>query len=63
MQPTLMILSNTFIYSSVQASYDAIIVPGGAKGAETLSSNTNVQKLVKSYYDSKKVVGMICAGK
>lgn len=58
-----MILCDTLSVAPVQASYDAIIVPGGAKGAETLSSDITVQKLVKSYYDSKKVVGMICAGR
>ncbi|KAI0315576.1 DJ-1 [Amylostereum chailletii] len=42
--------------------YDAIIIPGGAKGAETLSQSAFVQQLVRDFYNKKKVVGMICAG-
>jgi protein DJ-1 len=42
--------------------YDMLVVPGGAKGAETISKNATVQKLVKQYYDDGKLVGMICAG-
>ncbi|KAI0293985.1 class I glutamine amidotransferase-like protein [Russula brevipes] len=44
-----------------QGEYDAIIIPGGLKGAETMSQSPLVQSLVKSFYDSGKVVGMICA--
>jgi len=42
--------------------YDAIVIPGGAKGADTLAQKPAVQRLVKGFYDAKKVVGMICAG-
>ncbi|KAK7462739.1 hypothetical protein VKT23_007326 [Stygiomarasmius scandens] len=42
--------------------FDAIIIPGGAKGAETLSSSSEVQVLVREYIEKKKLVGMICAG-
>ncbi|KIM33862.1 hypothetical protein M408DRAFT_325439 [Serendipita vermifera MAFF 305830] len=42
--------------------YDAIVIPGGAKGADTLSQSEAVQKLVKAQYDGGKLVGMICAG-
>lgn len=47
----------------LQGEYDAIIVPGGAKGAETMSQSPLVQTLVKGFYDQGKYVGMICAGK
>lgn len=47
----------------IQHKYDAIIVPGGAKGADTLSKSTQVQALVKEYHAKGKIVGMICAGK
>ncbi|TFY74733.1 hypothetical protein EWM64_g9279 [Hericium alpestre] len=53
-------------YFSPQAltadKFDAIVIPGGAKGAETLSESSPVQHLVREFYNSKKVVGMICAG-
>ncbi|KAH0834879.1 class I glutamine amidotransferase-like protein [Lanmaoa asiatica] len=42
--------------------YDALIIPGGIKGAETLSQSTEVQTLVREYYQSNKIVAMICAG-
>jgi protein DJ-1 len=43
--------------------YDAIVIPGGAKGAETMSNNTIVQNLVKEYFEKEKTIGMICAGR
>ncbi|KAF5368896.1 hypothetical protein D9758_002972 [Tetrapyrgos nigripes] len=42
--------------------FDALIIPGGAKGAETIASSKDVQDLVRAYLDKKKIVGMICAG-
>ncbi|KAK4700772.1 hypothetical protein P7C70_g5472, partial [Phenoliferia sp. Uapishka_3] len=42
--------------------FDAVIIPGGAKGAERLSRDTAVQQLIWSFYESGKTVGMICAG-
>ncbi|KZT28111.1 DJ-1 protein [Neolentinus lepideus HHB14362 ss-1] len=42
--------------------FDALIIPGGAKGAETIASSSPVQHLVREYYTKGKVVGMICAG-
>ncbi|EJD05557.1 DJ-1 [Fomitiporia mediterranea MF3/22] len=42
---------------------DLLVVPGGAKGAETISGNADVQKLVKrQLLERGKHVGMICAG-
>lgn len=41
--------------------YDAIIIPGGLKGAETISHSSLVQSLVKKFYEKGKLVGMICA--
>ena len=46
----------------LQDKYDALIIPGGLKGAETLSQSTEVQTLVREYYEGSKIVGMICAG-
>lgn len=42
--------------------YDAIVVPGGAKGAETISANPDVQALLAAVYGNGKVVAAICAG-
>jgi protein DJ-1 len=42
--------------------YDALIIPGGAKGAETLSKSQAIQRLIRAYLEKGKVVGMICAG-
>ncbi|TRM70170.1 DJ-1 [Schizophyllum amplum] len=42
--------------------FDLLVVPGGAKGAETISKSAAVQELVRKYIDADKLVGMICAG-
>ncbi|CAA7266301.1 unnamed protein product [Cyclocybe aegerita] len=42
--------------------FDLLVIPGGAKGAETMSNHPSVQELVKKYIESNKLVGMICAG-
>ncbi|THH19621.1 hypothetical protein EW146_g1587 [Bondarzewia mesenterica] len=42
--------------------FDAIVIPGGAKGAKTMSESSAVQSLIREFYESKKLVGMICAG-
>lgn len=46
----------------LQDKYDALIIPGGLKGAEALSQSTEVQTLVREYYEGNKIVAMICAG-
>src|SRR4051794_33723911 len=42
--------------------YDLLVIPGGAKGAETISGSKHVQALVREYLNHEKYVGMICAG-
>ena len=42
--------------------YDVIIVPGGAKGAETISTNTECLKIIRWQHEAGKLVAMICAG-
>ncbi|KAJ7190808.1 class I glutamine amidotransferase-like protein [Mycena pura] len=44
------------------SGYDALVIPGGAKGAETMSSSAAVQELVREFLAQGKIVGMICAG-
>ncbi|KAH9077895.1 class I glutamine amidotransferase-like protein [Lactarius deliciosus] len=51
----------TQLSASSVGEYDAIIVPGGAKGAETMSQSPLVQTLIKGFYEQGKYVGMICA--
>ena len=41
---------------------DALIVPGGVGGANTISKNPGVLRLLKEAYDQGKIIGMICAG-
>jgi len=42
--------------------YDALVIPGGAKGADTMSRHLGVQQLIRKFIQEKKIVGMICAG-
>ncbi|WFD20623.1 protein deglycase [Malassezia caprae] len=44
------------------AEVDALIVPGGVGGANTISKSPGVLRLLKEAYDQGKIVGMICAG-
>ncbi|KIK95550.1 hypothetical protein PAXRUDRAFT_140459 [Paxillus rubicundulus Ve08.2h10] len=40
--------------------YDALVIPGGLKGAEALSQSTEVQTLVRQYHEGGKIVALIC---
>jgi protein DJ-1 len=40
---------------------DILILPGGTAGAETFSTNSSVQSLIRSYRDAGKYIGVICA--
>ncbi|BGP38419.1 hypothetical protein JCM10450v2_002364 [Rhodotorula kratochvilovae] len=42
--------------------FDAVVVPGGAKGAERLSADPGVQDLLAQYHAQGKLVACICAG-
>ncbi|ORY82388.1 class I glutamine amidotransferase-like protein [Leucosporidium creatinivorum] len=42
--------------------FDALIIPGGAKGAERLSQDPDVQALIRAFFEQGKLIGMICAG-
>ena len=50
------------ILIETQDKYDLLVIPGGAKGAETMSKSPVVQELVRRYIRERKFVGMICAG-
>ncbi|SPO28752.1 related to Protein DJ-1 [Ustilago trichophora] len=42
--------------------YDAIVIPGGAKGAQLIGDNQDVQSLISAMYGKGKLVAAICAG-
>lgn len=46
----------------VQDKFDLLVVPGGAKGADTISKNLVVQELVQDFYQAGKLLGFICNG-
>lgn len=41
--------------------YDAVVLPGGLKGAETLGASPMVKELLVKQQNDRKVVGAICA--
>ncbi|WFD28404.1 protein deglycase [Malassezia nana] len=41
---------------------DALVVPGGVGGAQTISKNPIVLRLLQEAYEQGKIIGMICAG-
>lgn len=50
------------IWDWLQDKYDLLVIPGGAKGAETMAGSGPVQHLVRRYLEEGKYVGMVCAG-
>lgn len=42
--------------------FDAVIVPGGSKGTETIGSCKKAGKLILDHYQKQKIVAAICAG-
>ncbi|GAA5858460.1 hypothetical protein JCM8547_007316 [Rhodosporidiobolus lusitaniae] len=42
--------------------FDAVYVPGGAKGAERLAKDPDVQQLLWTFHEAGKLVACICAG-
>lgn len=48
-------------FSDVSASdYDAVIVPGGAVGADNLRSNPEAVDFIRSFFEQEKPAGVIC---
>jgi putative intracellular protease/amidase len=47
---------------SEPGEYSIVIVPGGAKGATTLSNSRPVQSLLRKFEEQNKYIGTICAG-
>jgi protein DJ-1 len=46
----------------IPGDLSVVIVPGGAKGAETLSQSVGVQELLRKFVAEGKYIGTICAG-
>lgn len=42
------------------ADYDAIILPGGQMNPDTLRINAKALKLIREFFDAKKVVAAVC---
>ncbi|PAV20374.1 DJ-1 [Pyrrhoderma noxium] len=62
---TLIIADTTLaslLSSTPETVADLLVVPGGAKGAETISQNEEVQKMIRAQVEAGRFVGMICAG-
>lgn len=50
-------------FSEVSADdYDALIVPGGAVGADQLRANDDAVSFIKEFADERKPMGVICHG-
>ncbi|KDR77010.1 hypothetical protein GALMADRAFT_246196 [Galerina marginata CBS 339.88] len=50
------------LFSCGPDAYDLLVIPGGAKGAETMSKHPSVQEVIRRFIERNKLVGMICAG-
>ena len=44
------------------ADFDALVIPGGTVGADTLRGNKDVVAFVRSFFEQKKPVAAICHG-
>ncbi|PIA15323.1 dj-1 protein-like protein [Coemansia reversa NRRL 1564] len=44
------------------STFDAVVVPGGAGGAEILSQNAQVRCILSDFHAQHKIVAAICAG-
>lgn len=55
------ILADTTVDKLDLSNYDAIILPGGKKGAENLRDDGRIIKAVKDFYALGKLVAAICA--
>ncbi|SPO28231.1 related to Protein DJ-1 [Ustilago trichophora] len=55
-------LSLTDLAGGKALEYDALVIPGGAKGAELIGANPDVQALISAMYATGKIVAAICAG-
>ena len=48
--------------ADARGSFDAVVLPGGAKGAENLAASIKVQELLRSQEKSGGWIGAVCAG-
>ena len=45
----------------IQGVYDAIILPGGAQGAENLAGSDKLRSLIKEMHEQRRIIAAICA--
>jgi putative intracellular protease/amidase len=43
--------------------YEALIIPGGKKGADTMAADSRVHNLLREFEQKRLLVALICAGK
>lgn len=58
----IVIRADKLIEDIQEKDYQALVIPGGMPGAKNLRENKDVVKMVKSLYDSNKLLAAICAG-
>ncbi|GAA5946805.1 hypothetical protein JCM3765_002022 [Sporobolomyces pararoseus] len=56
------ILADTKLEKLREPDFDAVVIPGGEKGAERLSKDEGVKKLLADYFDGGKLIGCIGEG-
>ena len=54
-------LNTEIILEEVKEDFDALILPGGAKGAKNLSESSLVTQWIHRQNDQKKIIAAICA--
>ncbi|MCW8132801.1 MAG: DJ-1/PfpI family protein [Planctomycetota bacterium] len=47
--------------AAARGPFDAIVLPGGAKGAENLAASPKIQELLRTQAGDGRIVGAICA--
>jgi len=45
----------------IDSLYDAIVIPGGKKNAQTLASDARVRSCVRAHHEAVRIVAAICA--
>lgn len=59
---SIVVVADTLIAQTDPKNFDAVVIPGGLPGAETLRDSKSVNSFVEQMAASKKLVAAICAG-
>jgi protein DJ-1 len=54
-------INNLCLKDVADKSFDAVILPGGGKGAENLAASESVKIILKNHQNSGKILAAICA--